>query len=234
MMAVMNREIEAYFESPIGYVFLAVYYLFSGFFLLTTCIYYRSSDLSPVFRSQFVVQLFLIPMLTMRLMSEERKNKTDQALLTAPLSLVSMVTGKFLAAAFVLLAAECIMVLYAMVISRFAALYWPVFWGCFVANLLMGMALISIGTFISSLTENQVIAAVGAYGAALFFLLVDSLRAVFTHPAADALIVSISFLSRYASFTLGVFRFTHILFFISVSVVFMFLTVCVFEKRRWS
>lgn len=233
MITVMNREIEAYFQSPIGYVFLAVYYLFSGVFFFTNCLYYRTTDLSPVFTSQFTVQLFLIPMLTMRLMSEERRNKTDQALLTAPLSLTAMVMGKFFAAVFVLFTAESIILVYALVISRFAAPYWPVFWGCFTANLLLGMALVSIGTFISSLTENQVIAAVGGYGAALFFLLIDSLRAIFVNPVLDKLIASISLLNRYTSFSLGIFRYDHILFFISVCVVFIFLTVRVFEKRRW-
>ena len=233
MATVMNREIEAYFQSPIGYVFLAMYYLFSGFFFFTSCLYKQTSDLSQVFNSMFNVQLFLIPMLTMRLMSEERKNKTDQALLTAPLSLTAMVIGKFLAASFVMFIAESIILVYALVISRFAAPYWPVFWGCFIAHLLLGMALISICTFISSLTENQVIAAVGGYGAALFFLLIDSLRAVFVNPFINALITSISFLSRYTSFALGVFRYDHILYFLSVCAIFIFLTVRVFEKRRW-
>jgi ABC-2 type transport system permease protein len=233
MLTVMNREIGAYFRSPVGYVFLTVYFLFSGFFFFANCLYYRTTDLSSVFGSLINVQLFLIPMLTMRLMSEERKNKTDQALLTAPISLTSMVMGKIFAAAFVLFAAESMMVLYALVVSLYAAPYWPAFWGCFAANLLLGIAFISICTFISSLTENQIIAAVGGYGAVLCLLLIDSLRVIFSNPLIDAMIMSISFINRYASFTLGIFRYDHILFFISVSVVFIFLTVRVFEKRRW-
>ncbi|MDR0469524.1 MAG: ABC transporter [Peptococcaceae bacterium] len=233
MVAVMKREIGAYFQSPVGYVFLAVYYLFAGFYFFTGCLFYRSGDLVPVFNSLFTVQLFLIPMLTMRLMSEERKNKTDQVLLTVPLSLTAMVLGKYFAAALMLVLAEGMVLIYALGVSFFSPLYLPVFVGCFAAILLLGLSLISVGLFISSLTENQVISAIGGYGASLFFLLIDSLRAVFTNPVAERLISSVSFFNRYQSFSIGIFNYANILYFLSVSTVFIFLTIRVFEKRRW-
>ena len=234
MLAVIKREIAAYFRSPIGYIFLAVFYVLSGFAFYTNCLYYRTNNLTPVFESLFNTQLFLIPMLTMRLMSEERKNKTDQALLTAPISLTSMVIGKFLSATLIMLFAQIIVLVYAVVLSFHSTIYWAVYIGSFAAIFLLGMSIVAMGMFISSLTENQVISAIGCFGVSFFLLMLDVLRNVFTNPAAETAIAILSFYDRYQSFSRGIFSYASILFFISVSVVFVFLTIGVFEKRRWS
>jgi ABC-2 type transport system permease protein len=99
--------------------------------------------------------------------------------------------------------------------------------------MLLGMAMISIGMFISSLTENQVIAAVGGFAAGLVLLLVDALSGIFQSPVITQIVLAISFYERYYSFSMGIFDLSAILFFISVCAVFIFLTIRVFEKRRW-
>jgi len=233
MIAIMRREFTAYFHSPIGYIFLAVFYLFAGFFFFSGSLFGRNADLGGVFEGLFIIMLFLIPILTMRLMSEERKNKTDQALLTAPVSITGMVIGKFLSAALVFLMGLCVTLLYAVVVGFFAPAGWPAVLGGFFASLLLGMAMISIGMFISSLTENQVIAAVGGFAAALGLLLVGVLQTVFQNPLAVKIIQGISFYDRYFSFSLGIFNYSSVLFFLSVCAMFIFLTIRVFEKRRW-
>ena len=106
MTAIIKRELRAYFTSPIGYIFLGVFYLFAGYFFMTGPLYSSSTDLSTIFSSLFSVFMFIVPILTMRLMSEDRRSKTDQALLTAPLSLTGLVMGKFLAA-FIMLFIGC-------------------------------------------------------------------------------------------------------------------------------
>jgi ABC-2 type transport system permease protein len=93
--------------------------------------------------------------------------------------------------------------------------------------------MVSIGMFVSSMTENQVIAAVGGFATALFLLLVDMFASVFPQPWVVAVINAISYFNRYSSFSLGIFEFSNILFFLSVCVIFLFLTVRVYEKRRW-
>ena len=97
MLAVLRREMSNYFTSPIGYIFLAVFYFFSGMFF-TSVLAYNSTDITNVFSSLFTVLIFIIPLLTMRSMSEEKKQKTDQLLLTSPVKLGGLVFGKFLAA----------------------------------------------------------------------------------------------------------------------------------------
>jgi ABC-2 type transport system permease protein len=170
----------------------------------------------------------------MRLFSEERKHKTDQALLTAPISLVGLVLGKFFAAVCIFLAGLGITLVYGLVISFVAVPNWALILGNFVALALLGMALIAIGMFISSLTENQVVAAVGAFAIGLLLLLMDSLGSLITNSVFAAIVNGLSFNRHYARFTTGIFDLTGVVFFFCVSAVFVFLTVRVQEKRRWN
>ncbi|MCL2579730.1 MAG: ABC transporter permease [Oscillospiraceae bacterium] len=216
-----------------GFIFLAVFYFFSGYFFFANNLFGMNANLGGVFGGLYTLLLFLIPILTMRLLSEERKSKTEQGLLTAPVSLTGMVLGKYLAAVAVFVIGLSVTLVYALLIATFTSPNWGLVFGNLIATLLLGMALISIGLFISALTENQVIAAVGSFGVGLFFLMVGALRAVFTGPLA-AVVGAISFYERYFSFGLGIFRIADILFFVSVCAIFLFLTIRVFEKRRWS
>ena len=234
MRAIIKRELAAYFHGPVGYIFLAVFYLFSGIFFFTGPLLGRSSDVGTVFSGLYTVLLFLIPILTMRLISEDLRHKTDQLLLTTPLPLPLLVLGKYLAAVIIFGLGLIITIVFALVISAFAPPGWPAFWGSFFATLLLGMAMISIGMFISSLTENQVIAAVGGFAAGLFMLMIDTLSGIFQSRVVAALVSALSFYDRYYSFSMGIFDFSAILFFISICAIFIFLTIRVFEKRRWS
>lgn len=234
MTAIMRRELQAYFSSPIGYIFLTVFYVFAGFYFFAGTLMSNSTDISVVFSSLFTIVLFLIPVLTMRLFSEDIKHKTDQALLTAPINLTSLVLGKFLAAVMVFLLALSVTLVYAVIVAVFNTPNWPLIWGNFVALLLLGMSLISIGMFISSTTENQVIAAVGAFAVGLALLVIDSLTSLFTNPVITGVLNGVSFMRRYSDFTSGIFNFSGVIFFLSVCAIFIFLTVRVQEKRRWS
>jgi len=233
MTAIFRRELGSYFSSPIGYIFLAAFYVFSGFYFFVGSLLQKSADLTYVFSSLFPVVLFLIPILTMRLLSEERRHKTDQALLTAPISLTALVLGKFLSAVAVYGMALSVTLVYGVVIEALSATDWVLLFGNFIALLLLGMALISIGLFISSLTESQIIAAIGGFSVALLLLLVDAVRSVFSSPLIAGVIDAVSFYDRYSTFTVGIFDFSNVVFFFSVCVVFLFLTVRVFDKRRW-
>lgn len=234
MRAVIRREFSAYFHSPIGYVFLAVFTFFAGYFFSFTSLQNRNADLSFTFAGLFNVLLFLIPILTMRLMSEELRNKTDQALLTAPLSLTAMVLGKYLAAVLVYLTGISVTLVYGLVVGFYTDAAWPMTLCSFGGTLLLGMAMIAIGMFLSSLTENQVIAAVGGFGAALFLILVDGLAVYLSDEFAANLVLSISFYQRYQGFALGILSLSGVVFFLGVAAIFVFLTIRVFEKRRWS
>ncbi len=211
-----------------------MFYVFGGFYFFATTLMYDSADISNVFGALMNIVLFTIPILTMRLFSEERKNRTDQALLTAPLSLTGLVAGKYLASVLVYLMGLSMTLVYALVVSVFAAPNWSLVFGNFVALLLFGMALIAIGMLISSLTESQVVAAVGAFAVGLFVLMMDSLSSIFNNGFATTLIGALSFTQRYSRFTSGIFDLSGVVFFLTVSAVFIFLTIRVQEKRRWN
>lgn len=234
MVAVLRREFTSYFSSPIGYVFLAVFFAFSGFFLYITTLQTGTVNITSVFSQMFTILIFLIPILTMRLLSEDKKQKTDQALLTAPLSLTGLVVGKFLAAFFIFALGVSVMLLYAVVLSAFATIEWTVFFGNVVGLLLLGGALISVGLFISGLTENQVVAAVGSFAIMMLLMLIDMIAGAIPINFISNIVYKISFFDKYNEFTVGIFNFASILFFLSFIVVFLFLTIRALEKRRWS
>jgi len=234
MTAILDREFMAYFYSPIGYIYLAVYFFFAGLFFSMFTLMSQRADITPVFSNMFTIVLFLIPILTMRLFSEDKKNRTDQALLTAPVPLLSIVLGKFLAAVTVYLLGLSITIVFALVVNRFTPPNWAIIFGNFIAMLLLGMALISIGMLISALTENQVIAATGGFAVAFLLLFIDALASFTNNLLVQRVLFEMSFSRHFNSFPSGVFNFSSIFFFFSITAIFVFLTVRILEKRRWS
>lgn len=232
MKAILKRELDAYFNTPLGYVFLAVYYLFAGYFFLRYNLYSNSTDMRSLFEMLFTVTLFLIPILTMRLMSEDRRAKTDQLLLMAPVSTLEILLGKLFAAVLVYLAAMAVTLIQALVLSRWAPVEWSVVLGHFLGLFLLGCALISVGLFISALTENQIIAAIGGFCVGFFLMLLDSLSGLIQNSVLAGFVTDLSFQTHYQNFTLGLFDLADVVFYLSVTALFVFFTLCVFEKRR--
>lgn len=233
MLAILRRELSAYFNSAIGYIVLAVFYFFAGMYFYVYCLYYNSSSLMYVVSSMFMIILFLIPIITMKSFSEEKRQRTDQALLTAPISLFEMVMGKFLGAFVLYSCCISIFLVYAIVISFFASPDWAVILCTIFGLLLLGGALIAIDIFISALTESQVIAAVISIGAGLLIYMLDSLSSLSNSTFLTNIINTISFNQNFSNFTYGILDLSNIVFFVSVIAVFVFLTIRVFEKKRW-
>ena len=228
MFAIFKRELKAYFTSPLGYVFLAIFYAFSGLFFYIFSLSVGSTDISSVFLMMFIVLMVFVPLLTMRLLSEDKKQKTDQLILTAPVSLLSIVMGKFLAAYAIFAIGVAVMPVYGFVMSTFATVSWLPIWGNTVGLLLLGGIFVSIGLFISSLTENQMIAAIGGFFINLMILLMNTLKSALPNGFLQDVLSSISVYSRYSEITSGIFSLVSVIF------IFLFLTVRVLEKRRWA
>ncbi|MCJ7548638.1 MAG: ABC transporter permease subunit [Anaerolineae bacterium] len=233
MPAILKREFRTYFQSPLGYVFFSAMFFFSGYYFFTFNLYGNTTNMSRLFELLFPVVLFLVPVLTMRLMSEDKRSGTDQLLLTAPISRMGIVLGKYFAAASVFLIAISATLMLAAVMSLFATPDWPVILGNFVGLLLLGITLIAICMFLSALTESQFIAAVLSFVVSLFVMLVDALALVVDSTFLQALFRNLSFNDRYASFTLGILDLPNVVFFLSISALFVFLTVAVLDKERW-
>ena len=234
MGAIYRREMGAFFTSGLAYVFLAVFYIFSGYYFYNEVITSGYTDTSPLFRNMFKIVLFLIPILTMRLLSEEKKNRTDQGLLTAPIGLWEIVLGKYLAAFTIYIIAESIIFVYALILGYLGDVVWAPLLGNYFAMLLLGTAFIAMGVFISSLTENQMTAAVFSMAVLFFIYLSDSFTERITWEWLSNIALQLSFYTRYVEFTKGVFNLTSVLFYLSTAFLFNFFTVRVLEKRRWS
>ena len=216
MFAIFKRELKAYFTSPLGYVFLAIFYAFSGLFFYIFSLSVGSTDISSVFLMMFIVLMVFVPLLTMRLLSEDKKQKTDQLILTAPVSLLSIVMGKFLAAYAIFAIGVAVMPVYGFVMSTFATVSWLPIWGNTVGLLLLGGIFVSIGLFISSLTENQMIAAIGGFFINLMILLMNTLKSALPNGFLQDVLSSISVYSRYSEITNGIFSLSSLIFFVSV------------------
>ncbi|MDF1494718.1 ABC transporter permease subunit [Caproiciproducens sp. CPB-2] len=234
MRAITKRELKAYFTSPIGYVCVAMILALYGYYFFQVLMLRSSSYISSVYATMFIWSMMIIPIITMRSFSEEMRNRTDQALLTAPVGVTSIVSGKFLAALAVYAIAMVGTLIPVAVIGLFSAPEWALIFGNFFGSLLYGAAMISIGIFISSLTQSQIVAAIGTFGISILLLVVDQLTGLVSNPAAVKLIGWLSFNTRYQPFTKGIFDLSSIVFFLSVIAVFIFLTARKLESRRWS
>lgn len=234
MFAIYKRDMRSYFVTPIGYVFLAIFYAIAGYYFFGYQLYGGNADFSYLFDALFSMVIFLSPLLTMKMFSEEKRHKTDQGLMTAPVSLTGIVAGKYLAALSIFMLALAITLLYLGIVAVKVPVELAVFLGHFIGMFLLGGALCAIGMFVSVLTESQVIAAVGTIGFGIFFTMVDSVGVMLGTPLIEKVCNYLSFYTHYQDFTTGLLNIADVVFFVSIAALFIFLTVRVLDKRRWS
>ena len=235
MLAVFKKEMRSYFTSVIGYVFLVLYLALSGGVLCYTTLYSMSSDVTSYFTLMLIISGVALPLLTMKSFSEERKVKTEQLLLTAPVSIISIVAGKFLAAYSIYAGCMVLNSLYCLVLLNYSSLKVAVLLGCLIAALLVGMVFIAIGLFVSALTENQLTAAVGTMAIILGFLAIGLIGSLFPSDYAIRYVFNfISIFARFQYFTNGVFDVAAVIYYISVAAIFAYLTVRIYDRRRYN
>ncbi len=234
MFAILKREIKSYFSSPVGYVCVAALTAIYGLFFYSVLLSGSSEYIPSAFNAVYMFAMMVIPIITMRSMSEDRKNKTDQALLTAPVGVFSIVGGKFFAAFFVYFIGTFTSIIFSFIISLFSSPSWPIIIGNYVAALLYGGAMIAIGIFISSLTSSQVIAAIGTFAISIILMFVENIAVAFVDSPFGFIIEALSFTSKYSMFTQGIFSISALFYFISVMAIFMFFTARKLESRRYS
>ena len=193
-----------------------------------------TTSVETYFTTSVLALVLLVPLLTMRSFSEERKMKTDQLLLTAPISLASMVGAKLLGAyiVYALTVVASAMNMFALGIYGNTINYASIF-GSYLSLLLIGLACVSIGVFISALTENQLISAVLTMAFLLVIVYLSLFNSQIESDVLRTVLSWIALLDRYALFTYGIFDLSALIYYISIAGVFYFLTVRVFEKRRW-
>ncbi len=263
MLAIYKKELRSYFTNAIGYVYVGVFLAVSAAICSYTTLQQKTYDTRYYFTFMMYALVVLIPLLTMRLFSEEKKTKTEQLLLTAPITITEMVLGKYLAA-FTLyvgtVIASCLnfFPLYVLAGAQKKAaeasgdsastielmgVNGAQIFGSIIGMILIGAAIIAVGMFISSLTENQLSAAVISISAVASMVVIHFLLSAGNDSAGTRIIGSyvirtvlgwISIFSRFTNFGYGIFDFSALLYYVSFAFVFIYLTARVYEKRRWS
>lgn len=256
IIAVYRREMGSYFVSPIAYIVIGLFLLVSGWFFYRILTFFIQQSITAQMRAMqmggmqpmdvpgLVIQsflgdigviiLFLLPMLTMGVYAEERKRGTMELLMTSPLSEFQIVFGKFLAALTLFGVMLAPTLIYQIVMASYSepGIPWSVLWSGYLGLVLLGAVLVALGTFISSLTESQIIAGVATF--ALFILLwVLDFGARDTSSTWGDALQYFSILRHYDDFSRGVIDTANIVFYVSLAGIAVFLTQRSLDSMRW-
>ena len=296
MLAIYKKELRSYFTSMVGWIFIAFFLFFAGLYFMIYCLLNGVVNFSYVYRGiEMFFVLLLVPVLTMRVVAEENRQKTDQLLYTAPVSLEKIMIGKYLALLTLFGAAMVVVSTYPLLLSHLVnkvstgteSVDYAIAYGSTIGFFLLGAAYIAMGMFISSLTESQVIAAVSSGLIMIFTYLMSGIASILPTGHAfhfsclavlivvlciglyfwihngylavligiiseavltvlyflftsqfDSLLVNvlnhISIVERYNDFTLGIFNVSALVYYISVSFLFLFLTIQRIKKKRYN
>ena len=235
MLSVMRKEWRSYFFTPTGYVFIAIFWLLGAAFFFLYNILAATADLSSLFGNLSYLFMLIVPLLTMRLFSEDRKQKTDQLFYCAPVSLWSVTAGKFAAAMGVLCVSLAGTGLYVLILSRYADLSLGSVMAQYLAFLLLGACYIAVGLFMSSLTDSQITAAVLTLAANMLLQLAEMSSATAATPylpVLPALLGCVSLNQRYSQVASGVIHPTDVGYFLLFAAVFLCAAVAVLALRK--
>ena len=222
MLAIIKKEFKSYLLSPVGYVFI-------GLFLIILSIFFYSMFLSRVSNFEYLfyngatILTFVTPLLTMRMFSEERKTGTEQLLLTSPRSITSIVLGKFFAAAIIIAITEAFTMIYYFILLYFGKPSLFISLTTLLGFFLLSLAYISFGMFVSSITENQIIAAV---------ITIGGLLAIWFIPDFNSILSTFSLIAKFEKFPNGIITCSGIISFVSFSLLFILLTIITLQKRK--
>lgn len=236
MAAMWKKELKYYFLNPLGYVFMGIFLLMSGVFFALFNMNNASSDLDVLFGNMIYLFMILTPILTMRLLSEERKSKSDQLLMTSPMPVWKIAAGKYAAALTVLTLTLLCTLPYVVIIGIYAQLYPGLILSNYLGFFLMGCSYIAIGLLMSALTESQLSAAVLTMAAILLLQVLEAIGPTLNFPYLTWLQTLIgwgSLYTRYDLFAAGIISPANIIYYVSFCGVLLFVTVQMIDRRRW-
>lgn len=223
MWAVMKKEFKSYFFSPVGYVFIGLFLIMFSIFFYLDVFTYQSTNFEYIFYSGATILTFIIPILTMRTIAEERKTGTEQLLLTSPVSITKMVLGKFLAAVAIVVITELCTFMYFGILCFFGTPHITTALVTLLGFLLLAISYISFGILASSITENQIIAGVITIG---FFILTWFL------PNINEIFTNFSLINMFSKFPSGQIDIADTVTFVSFSIACILLTIIVMQRRK--
>ena len=232
MKAVYRKEMRQYLHSVIGYVFLAIFVFINAFYFLLQNLLTRSGDITDYFRATITLEMFLMPMLTMRSFSEEKKQKTDLLLYTVPVDCSQVVLAKFLAAETMFLLGLAVTVAFPVILAMCGSVQIWITLGNYIGIILLMSSFIAIGIFVSTLTENQIVSAIISY--VLIFALWYSygLGSAIQNPMLLQLLNKLSLMQMYYELALGILNPAGIALNLAITASFLLLTTAVVRGKR--
>ena len=223
MFAVIKKEFKSYFYSPVGYVFIGLFLIMFSIFFYVDVFQYQSTNFEYIFYSGATILTFIVPILTMRAIAEERKTGTEQLLLTSPLSITKVVLGKFIAATLIVAITEICTFLYFGILCYFGTPHITTALVTLLGFLLLAMSYISFGILASSITENQIIAVVITIG---FFILTWFL------PQFSSIFTNFSLINMFSKFPKGQIDIADTVTFVTFTISCILLTIIVMQRRK--
>ena len=223
MFAVIKKEFKSYFYSPVGSVFIGLFLIMFSIFFYVDVFKYQSTNFEYIFYSGSTILTFIVPILTMRTIAEERKTGTEQLLLTSPLSITKVVLGKFIAATLIVVITEICTFLYFGILCYFGTPHITTALVTLLGFLLLAMSYISFGILASSITENQIIAGVITIG---FFILTWFL------PQFSSVFTNFSLINMFSKFPTGQIDIADTVTFATFTISCILLTIIVMQRRK--
>ena len=224
MWTIFKKELKTYFLSPIGYVAIGIFMIMYSIFFYLTTITYGSVFMGDLYYATARYGLLLIiPLLTMRIFAEERKNGTEQLLLTSPRSVTAIVLGKFLAAVTVILITLILSIIYPVIISFFGTVNIPTLIVTIIGFLIVAMAAISIGMLASSITENQIISAI---------ITVVVLVAPWFLVDISSIFSSLDLIDKFLKFPSGLISVADTVCLLSITIMCLLITIVLIKRRQ--
>jgi ABC-2 type transport system permease protein len=230
LRALMIKEIRALFVSPIAYAVVAVFLLLNGYSFVMTLVMSKQATLVHIFFQSAMQLVLLVPLVTMRQFAEERRAGTLELLLSSPAPEIDIVLAKFAAAMTMLIAMIGFTFTYALVLGVYGTPDWGPVYSGYVGLVLLAGALVSVGLAISALTANQIVAAAVSLGIFGILWAIDSLAALLPAPI-DNWFIGLSLLARFTPFAVGAMYTSDFGFFVSVTLLGLFLTVRALARR---
>ncbi len=251
VMAIAQREIKAYFSSPIAFILIGFFALLFGYFYYALLAFFERQSMqmgmgmggpqsmnvnqmliSPLLVNATVILLFVFPLITMRTYSEEKRSGTIELLLTSPLTDLQIILGKFLGAMLLYAAMLAVTLIHVGLLFLYGNPEWkPILTG-YLGLLLMGGCFLSIGLLISSLTRNQIVAAMATFGVFLMLWVINWIGS-FVGPTAQAVLQHLSITEHFDDFAKGIIDTKHLVYYFSFIAFGLFLTMKSVDSERW-
>jgi ABC-2 type transport system permease protein len=232
ILTVFKREFQSFFNSPIAYIVITVFLLFSGWLFFQQFFLVGQASMRPLFAMIPVLFIFFAPAITMRLIAEERKTKTISLLMTLPIGHAEIILGKFLAAEALLGVALLLTLPYALTVASVGALDWGPVWGGYLGALLMGAAYLAVGMFCTSLTSNQIVAFILGLAICFVFFIIDKIL-VFLPGGLSTVFEYLSVDYHFHNIARGVIDLRDVVFYLSFVAAFIIYSIYAIQREDW-